>query len=67
MGVKGARRLHVGHIHVVQGTVHPQRALGPKKPPPLGAAGLQRGDSDLLLGRRRGSPGFQRGEVGVIR
>ena len=61
MGVEGARRLHVGHIHVMQGKVHPQRALPP------GAAGLQRGDSDLLLGRRRGDTGFQRGEVGVIR
>ena len=67
MGVEGARRLHVGHVHVMQGRVHPQRVLWPKTPPPPGRRGLQRGDSDLLLGRRRGNPGFQRGEGGVIR
>ena len=59
MGVEGARRLHVGHIHVMQGKVHPQRALWLKNDPSPGAAGLQRGDSDLVLGRRRGNPGFQ--------
>ena len=67
MGVEGARRLHVGHIHVMQGKVHPQRVLWPQNAPSPGAAGLQRGDFDLLLGRRRGDTGFQRGEVGVIR
>ena len=67
VGVEGARRLHVGHIHVMQGKVHHQRALWLKNDPSPGAAGLQRGDSDLVLGRRRGNPGFQRGEAGVIR
>ena len=67
MAIEGARRLHVGHIHVMQGKAHPQRALWPKIAPPPGAAGLQRVDSDLLLGRHRGNPGFQRGERGVIR
>ena len=59
VGVKGGRRLHVGHMHVMQGKVHPQGALWPKTSPSPGTAGLQRGDSDLLLGRRRGNPGFQ--------
>ena len=40
VGVEGARRLHVGHIHVMQGKVHPQRALWPQNAPSPGAAGV---------------------------
>ena len=33
MGVEGARRLHVGHIHMLRGKIRPQRDLSPKSPP----------------------------------
>ena len=40
VGVKGGRRLHVGHIHVMQGKAHPQRALWPKNAPSPGGGGV---------------------------
>ena len=36
VGAEGVRRLHVGHIHVMQGKVHPQRALWLKNDPSPG-------------------------------
>ena len=32
VGVEGARRLHVGHIHMLRGKIRPQRDLSPKSP-----------------------------------
>ena len=75
MGIEGARRLHVGHIHVMQGKVHPQRALWPQNAPSPGAAGVaKRGFPEGILtffwagvevtlafsGERWGSSGDQR-------
>ena len=40
VAIEGARRLHVSHIHVMQGKAHPQRALWPKNAPSPGGGGV---------------------------